>query len=280
MQDHYRGTFESVVLEIGGVVIFAGIMTALSRFVQPSFGPLALIVVGVLLALVPAVLWLVAFYRQDRLEPEPRQYVIGIFLLTMLLAQSVGQPLIRNVFGVQNLTGGGLLTEWLVLVLVVGLIQTFVIYAAVRYTIFRSAEFDQRVDGIIYGASAALGYATLLNIQYIIGNNGVDIGVGAVRVAVQALSFAAFGGVLGYFLGRAKFDHMGALWLPAGLLVGALLNGSVSLLLQEITTIGSLSFNPWYGLVAATIIAGSVFAGLLRTIQQLNAAKPLTGGAR
>ena len=280
MQDHYRGTFESVVLEIGGVVIFAGIMTALSRFVQPSFGPLALIVVGVLLALVPAVLWLVAFYRQDRLEPEPRQYVIGIFLLTMLLAQSVGQPLIRNVFGVQNLTGGGLLTEWLVLVLVVGLIQTFVIYAAVRYTIFRSAEFDQRVDGIIYGASAALGYATLLNIQYIVGNNGVDIGVGAVRVAVQALSFAAFGGVLGYFLGRAKFDNMGALWLPAGLLVGALLNGSVSLLLQEITTIGSLSFNPWYGLVAATIIAGSVFAGLLRTIQQLNAATPLTGGAR
>ena len=48
----------------------------------------------------------------------------------------------------------------------IGFIQEFLIYAALRYTVYYSPEFDERVDGIIYAAAAGLGYATTLNLQY------------------------------------------------------------------------------------------------------------------
>lgn len=276
MRDHYRGARESVLVQIAGVFGFAAVIWLVSNFVQPSLSGWLLIIAGLAVALVPAALWLVAFYRQDRLEPEPRRYVLGIFLLSALLAQAVGQPLLRNVFQVQNVLGSDLLTELTTAVLVVGLLQEFIKYAVVRYTVFGSAEFDQRVDGIIYGASAGLGYATLLNIDYIVGNGGVDLGVGALRVAIAALAHASFGGVSGYFLGRAKFDQMGRFWLPFGLVIAAVLNGIVSVLLREVTTLGNLGFNPWYGLIVAVLVAGGVFALLLRIIQRLNAVSTAT----
>ena len=102
-------------------------------------------------------------------------------------------------------------------ILVGGLITQFLLYAAVRYSVFNSSEFDQRIDGIIYGAAAGLGYATMQNIQYVVGNGGVNLGIGALTIAVEALSLASLGGISGYFLGRAKFDKMGALWLPLGI---------------------------------------------------------------
>ena len=115
-----------------------------------------------------------AFYTQDRLEPEPKTYVLGVFLLGAVLAVGIGQPLIRNFFSVQNWTGNDLLIDLLAAMPDLGFVQEFLKYAAVRYTVFFSNEFDERVDGIIYGAAAGLGYATLLNMQYIVGNNGVD----------------------------------------------------------------------------------------------------------
>jgi len=46
-----------------------------------------------------------------------------------------------------------------------------------------------------------------------------------VFVAEVALAHAAFGGLLGYFLGRAKLEQDPIWWLPVGLLLAAVLNG-------------------------------------------------------
>jgi RsiW-degrading membrane proteinase PrsW (M82 family) len=224
------------------------------------------------MAIVPALIWLFAFLQQDRLEPEPKRYVFGVFILGALLAQAVGQPLIRDFFGIQNWASGNALVNILASILIAGFIQEFLKYAAVRYTVFYSGEFDERVDGIIYGAAAGLGYATMLNVQYIISNGGVDLGIGVMRVATTALAQASFAGVVGYFLGIAKFERKGPLWLPLGLTLAAVLNGVVSYVLGQVTRLGGFSFNPWYGLVVAVIIAGGTFYALFMLIRRLNAA--------
>lgn len=273
MQNHQRVANESTWLEIGGVVLFAAVVVAITNLTHPQLSGVALVAAGVVVAIVPAILWLVAFYRQDRIEPEPRTYVIGVFVLGALLAQAIGQPIIRELFRVQDWLGANTLTGVLGSILVVGMVTQFLLYAAVRYTVFNSAEFNERIDGIIYGAAAGLGYATMFNIQYVIGNNGVDLGIGAMRVAVEALSLASLGGVSGYFLARAKFDKMGPLWLPIGMLIAATLNGSLDLALSTAPMLGGgFNINPWYGLGAAVIIAGAVFAVLFQLIQRLNVA--------
>jgi RsiW-degrading membrane proteinase PrsW (M82 family) len=264
-EDHYtrvrqnrRGMWLATLALIVGLVVFvAAVFFAAPALRETLQGP-PLIIAGLLLALVPAAVWLIAFYLQDRVEPEPKQYVLGIFILGVLLAAAVGQPLIQDVFGVNQWARGSFALRLLVGICVVGNIQEFLKYAAVRYSIFRSAEFDERIDGIIYGAAAGLGYATFLNVQYVLQNEGVDLGIGAVRIAVVALAQASFAGVTGYFLGRAKFENRGPFWLPLGLLLAATLNGVVTTLLGEITRSG-LRATPLNGLILAAVVAAAIF---------------------
>jgi protease PrsW len=257
---------------IGAEVIFVAIVAAIIGVTNPAFSGFGLVVAGIALALVSAALWLVAFYRMDRLEPEPKQLVFGVFILGAILAAAVAEPLARNFFRVQDWLYD---TQWTALlgsILVVGFMQEFLKYCAIRYTVFDLAEFDERIDGIIYGAAVGLGFATMLNIIYVVGNNGVDLGRGAIQVGVTSLAHASFSAVVGYCLARAKFERMGPLWIPAGLTLAALLNGVVSYLLHQLPNLNGLDYNPWYGLVAATIVAAVTFAALLYIVRRQNAA--------
>jgi RsiW-degrading membrane proteinase PrsW (M82 family) len=262
-----------VLIEIGAVVIWSALIAVLARALHPSFSRGGLVMVGIVLAVVPALIWLLAFYQQDRLEPEPKRYIVGIFLLGAILSEAIARPLVRDVFEVQNWLYDSALVGILGSIFIVGFIQEFLKYAGVRYTVYNSPEFDERIDGIIYGAAIGLGFATMQNIRYVVDNNGVDLSVGAIQVAVNALAHASFSGVVGYFLGRAKFERMGPVWLPLGVTVAAVLNGVVSYALHEIPDLGSgFSYNPWYGLVFAAIVAGATFLVLFSVIRRLNAA--------
>jgi protease PrsW len=220
-----------------------------------------LIAAGIVLALVPAVVWMAVFYVQDRLEPEPVGYVIEMMLLGGILASGVGQPLIEGVFKVREWGDEGLLVKLGAGILVVGIIQEFLKYGAVRYGIYFSAEFDERLDGIVYGAAVGLGYATMLNLSYVIGSGGVQLGIGATRMVVEALAQASFAGVSGYFLGRAKFENKGKYWLPLGVLLASVLNGVVSVGLGEVSRTG-LKVTAVNGLALSAVVAVICFGVL------------------
>jgi RsiW-degrading membrane proteinase PrsW (M82 family) len=109
---------------------------------------------GCLITLVPVAAWLVVFYLQDRLEPEPKGHVLGITTLGALVALTLAIPIVRDIFRVQDWLGGaGWFAELLGGILIVGVVQEYLKYAVVRYTIYNSPEFDERVDGIVYGAA-------------------------------------------------------------------------------------------------------------------------------
>ncbi|MCX6031113.1 MAG: PrsW family glutamic-type intramembrane protease [Chloroflexi bacterium] len=252
-----------------GLVLFVLAVTLLAPVLRPILQGDGLLIAGIILALVPAIIWLAVFYAQDRLEPEPTVYLIGVFVLGALLASAVGQPLINGFFRVNAWASNTLLLRLVAGILVVGVVQEFLKYAAVRYSVFNSAEYDEQTDGIIYGAAAGLGYATMLNIAYVVGSGGVDLGIGAVRVAVTALAQASFAGVTGYFLGRAKFKQRGPFWLPTGVILAAVLNGVVTVALGQIARAG-LQATPLRGLILAAVIAVVTF-GVLFVIMRRNA---------
>ena len=75
-------------------------------------------------------------------------------------------------------------TEILGSILIVGFTQEFLVYAAVRFSIYYSSEFDQRVDGVIYGTAAGIGYAAYLNIATVAASGGIsgaELSAGAIR---------------------------------------------------------------------------------------------------
>jgi RsiW-degrading membrane proteinase PrsW (M82 family) len=256
---------------VAALIGFILLVVGLDSLVQPTLEGTMLLVTGVVLALVPAVIWLVFFYLQDRLEPEPKRYVIGVFVLGALLAAAVGIPVVNDLFAIKEWLYESALVRLLGGILVVGFTQEFLKYAAVRYTVYGSREFDERMDGVIYGTAAGLGYATMLNIQYVVSNAGVDLSVGVIRIVVTALAQASFAGIVGYFLGQDKFEGKPVWWMPCGLALAAVLNG-LFVFLRDLASVQGLSFNPWNALILATVVALVVLGVLFWLMRRANRA--------
>ena len=268
------GVWRAGLVHIVGQVAFVLLVVSLAIFLQPALTGWQLAVAGLVLALVPALIWLAFFYQQDRLEPEPKGYVLGVFILGVLLAQAIGIPLLEDLFDVRRWLPTNPWANVAGSILVIGFTQEFLKYAAVRYSVYPSVEFDQRLDGIVYGTAAGLGYATMLNIHYVVASGGLNLQAGVIRVVVTALAQASFAGLSGYFLGRAKFDDKPVWWLPGGLALAAILNGLFTALRGELTTTGlgltGGGFNPWPGLILATVVAGATFGVLAHLIRRAN----------
>ncbi|HRQ22578.1 MAG TPA: PrsW family glutamic-type intramembrane protease [Anaerolineales bacterium] len=257
---------------IVSMIVFVGVVYALDNAIQPVFTPNALLLTGAFLSLVPAGIWLVFFYLQDRAEPEPKGFVLAIFALGALLAAAIGIPLLENVFRVSNWIYRDTLAAILGGILVVGFTQEYLKYAAVRYSIYNSDEFDEPTDGVIYATAAGLGYATVLNINFVVANGGVDLGAGVIRIAVVALAQASFAGVTGYFLGRAKFESEPIWWMPLGITLAATFNGLFHWLLGVLTrptiTLTGATSNVWMGLVLAALVAFGTTGVILWLVRQ------------
>jgi RsiW-degrading membrane proteinase PrsW (M82 family) len=230
--------WKSSLFLVVGLVVFVAIVYLLDLLLHPALTGTVLILAGVLLALIPAFIWMAFFYLQDRLEPEPKGYILAVFLLGALLASAVGIPLVENLFHVSRWIYADTATTILGSILVVGFIQEFLKYAAIRYSVYRSAEFDEPTDGVIYATAAGLGYATILNIQFVIANGGVALGSSVIRMVVVALAQASFAGITGYFLGRAKFERKPWWWLSLGLVLAAVANGLFNFLRGRIVQTG------------------------------------------
>jgi RsiW-degrading membrane proteinase PrsW (M82 family) len=264
-----------------GLCAFVGIVYALDGALQPQFTPTTLVLTGVFLALVPAAIWLTFFYLQDRAEPEPKSFIMGVFALGAILAGAIGVPVVESLFRTSHWIYTDTLTKIVGGILVVGFTQEFLKYAAVRYSIYNSSEFDEPTDGVIYATAAGLGYATVLNIQFVISNGGVDLGAGILRMAVVALGQAAFSGITGYFLGRAKFESEQIWWMPLGITLAAIFNGIFTWLQVIVTrptiTLSGSTSNTWMGLALAAVVAlvttGIILALVRRNIQSLQAGK-------
>ena len=272
------------LVEIVGLLVYVAVAEFIVAVLKPAISPEMLLWVGVALALVPAFIWMAFFYAQDRAEPEPKQYVLAVAILGALLAAAIGQPFINDLVRVPHWLGHDTLTEILGSILIVGFVQEFLKYAAVRYSVYYSNEFDERVDGVLYGTAAGLGYATFINIATVLNGGGIaanQLGAGIIHMVVVTLEQAALGGFTGYFIARTKFDDEPLWWMPAGLTIAAIVNGLFSWVAGEITvspltlnTVGASSggYNPWPALALAAVVALGLLAvtfSLMRRANQL-----------
>lgn len=273
------GVWRSGILGAVGVLVFVALTVAADALLKPQLAGTGLMLAGLVLALAPALLWLSVFYSLDRVEPEPVGQVARLFVLGLALAGAIGVPLTDQLFRVGDWLYRSTANTLLGSVFLLGGIETAIIYAAVRYFIYDSPEFDERTDGVIYGTAAGLGYATALNLQFILASGGAALGSAEVYVAEVALAHAAFGGLLGYFLGRAKLEHKPLWWLPAGFALTALVNGLFLLLRGRLDgsfiSIGAASRLPSFtglvlsgvlALVATAVVALLVRADIARTL--------------
>lgn len=265
-----------------GLVAFVGLAWLLEQLIGLR-GPVRMSPpVAVVVAGIPASLWLAFFYLQDRHEPEPMHYVFGVFLLGGLIAAPLSDFAIYQLAPPPPIAQEGLgtfaLDRVIQAVLVVGLAQELCKYVAVRYTIYTSPEFDEPMDGVVYMMSVGTGFAVWVNYHRLQGLGGaVYLSTGAAEAVITTLAHASFAGFLGYVLGRAKFTRRGpvsrGVLLFLGLVTAAVLNGVFTLVEERVTTQG-LSSHPWKGVGLAAALAVAVFLVLIVFVQRLLADSP------
>ena len=268
---HRTSLWQADAASFALLILFVLFVALVEWWVQPTFSEGWLLIVGVLMAFVPAFIWLTFFYRRDRLEPEPKLLVFQQFILGGLLASAIGIPVINNLFNVQDwLNTSPVWAQLLGGLLIVGFTQEFLKYAAVRFSVYNNSEFDEFTDGIVYMTAAGLGYATVLNIYFVTNSGGVDLANGAIRIVLTALAHASFAGITGYFLSREKFEGHTLWWMPLGIFIAACTNSTFyflrSLITQSnISTAGGYA-NAWGGLLLALLLAAGITWFLARTI--------------
>ncbi|HEY6899070.1 MAG TPA: PrsW family glutamic-type intramembrane protease [Puia sp.] len=98
-------------------------------------------------------------------------------------------------------------------------------YIVLRGYAYPQAVFKEPFDGVVFSVMIGMGFATVENIEYV-WKFGLETGVSRFFLAIPA--HASFAVLMGYPVGRAKFEKGRRSWwlMGKGLLVAVLFHGS------------------------------------------------------
>lgn len=221
----YRRVWRSLMIEVG---------ILLSLTLAIWFASLANVTIPVNLrtpvnigfALLPFGLWLGISWFTERLVPQPRRQLVVVAAVTALAANAIGIPLVEQVFQVDRwLPPAAAVTRILGYTFTVGITQELIRYLVLRYIIWPHA-FRNRMDGIAYGLASAVGYVTVLNIQYVL-TRPILPDMALIEVFNQTMLAYATSIVVGYGLAEIWFGRPTPLLLMTAVAVAATITGVV-----------------------------------------------------
>ncbi|MFB3884172.1 MAG: PrsW family intramembrane metalloprotease [Thermodesulfobacteriota bacterium] len=189
-------------------------------------------ILALIFSLLVALFWLKKFRKMDKYEQEPERAIYKAFfagVLATVPAVILETPLQGDTFSHPSFFFSFL---W------VAMVEEFFKYLAVRVTVYRSKEFNEVMDGMIYMISAALGFAAAENVGYMMG---FGFSVGLLRAVLSYLSHVSFSAILGYYLAKSKLERRGN-WLWKGFAIAISLHWLYNLFLLAGSNMASGGF--------------------------------------
>ena len=212
-------------------------------------------VITFILTFLPSFLLLLFFYKRDH-NREPRKTLTltlvygGLTFIPVVIVESI--LISKNVFTNAN----PFLFNLYEMMVNVAAPEEFFKLLVVLFFCARSSAFDEPMDGMVYGAAAALGFATVENILYVIQGG---LGTAIIRAILSVPSHAFWGAILGYTVGQVRFNGKKKSFILSGLLIAIFLHGLFNFLLVSIE--GTADFT---GAIAGFLIL--IMLGLLLVI--------------
>lgn len=209
-----------------------------------------------LLSIIPGVLWVNYFAKNDR-NREPPRMLVRTFLFGMLAivpAALLEQPLRFLLLESTTLSWSIVLALF-----AIGVIEEGVKLGATYVAVFHSSHFDEVADGIVYAITAALGFAAVENLFY---TATFGLAVAPIRAVITSLAHASFAGVYGFWLGLYKLGRasLGDLW--RGFTLSATLHAFYDLIVV------SQAVPPWLAILMVIYVYRYVI-GKLRSLAEI-----------
>ena len=184
-----------------------------------------IIFLSVLSAVLPSIILLWYFRRQDRF-PEP----FGVMMMTFTLGVLSVIPILmvgyllaglgENIPALQDSVFGMAVFTAFALAAIPE--ESFKYLVLTGYSARRTA-FEEPMDGLVYGVCASLGFATLENVMYV-GLTG-NMNVAILRSVTAVPCHACLGAIMGYYVGMGKFSGNEASWRWKAWLIPVVLHG-------------------------------------------------------
>ena len=156
-------------------------------------------------ALIPPFFLLFKVYHMDKVEKEPANLIVKLFLFGALTV--IPAALIES-FALTFLNGA--MSPYSVVFMLienficVALVEEGVKYVALKLGSWKHPAFDYCFDGVVYAVTVSLGFAAAENIMYVIQYGFAT----AVLRAVTAIpGHCIFGIFMGYYYGMAKYGE-------------------------------------------------------------------------
>jgi len=190
----------------------------------------------ILLAFLPPIIWLAFYTREDR-NPEPKGLLFFVFLggmLSALLALAAECGWVATVAGSCR---GAVRTGVSPLLVFAGisLIEEYVKYLPVKFFALRRSAFDEPIDAMIYMMTAAMGFASLENLLFVLPVfhysffAGLEITTN--RFLGANLLHALSSGIVGFFLARAFFSPHRHHFIALGVLIASIFHTAFNYLI-------------------------------------------------
>jgi RsiW-degrading membrane proteinase PrsW (M82 family) len=154
-----------------------------------------------LLSLLPCILWL-WYFSSRSLYKRPSIHVLGVtfFLGALATVPALFLNLVGQEFFLKQF-GSNQFSHILVLLFIVGPVEELVKLLAVYLYAYRKPQFDEPLDGVIFSATAALGFAAVENVVYLGEHDPMLV---LLRGPLSNPGHALFSALWGLSLSRAK----------------------------------------------------------------------------
>lgn len=196
------------------------------------------IVYALLAGLLPALLWLIFWLREDNLHPEPRYLITGTFLSGMVVV-------VIAVF--LEKYASDIIVDEKYRYIAWAAIEEITKFLAVALIALKSRYMDEPIDAMIYCITAALGFAALENALFILspldtGDITRSIVTGNMRFIGATLVHVVCSSVIGFMIGLSFYKNafLKALSLIFGVILAIALHAGFNLSIINETVTNTL----------------------------------------
>ena len=209
------------------------------------------------LAIAPGLAICVFIFYKDIYNKEPKFNLIVSFglgciaiLPAILFEKSFNSTLDGTITGVAVFSYA-----------IVAFSEEFSKFLGLRLYSYNKKSFDEPLDGIVYAVMVSMGFATVENLMYVV--NSQDMKIAFMRMFLSVPAHATFAVVMGYYVGKAKFNSKNSFILMLTGILGAIFfHGTYDffLFVNEYSLVGQQAGN---GLLAGGALVSFIIAIIL-----------------
>ncbi|MDW5298573.1 MAG: PrsW family glutamic-type intramembrane protease [Sedimentibacter sp.] len=184
-------------------------------------------------AITPGIVLVLFFYLFDRHDREPIRMLLKVFVMGIFSV--IPTIFIENILSFFNIFSG-IFGIGFTAFIVAGLTEEYIKRQVVLKSVYFNLVFNEKLDGIIYCAIAALGFATIENVMYVVFRFSDVESIGFYRAIISVPAHMLFAVTMGYYMSLAKFastPEESQFYFKKSLTVPAVLHGIFDFILMS-----------------------------------------------